>query len=178
MRRGNYLNRGQQLSLIAPINKEEVYQSLMSIDDQKAPGYDDFNALLFKRAWSIIGEEVTNIVLQYFEDSELYKAINFTITLIPKVQNPSKISEFRSISYCTMLYKLISKVLTRRMQEVMDSLVDQSQSAFVPSRLITDNIILSHEFVKGYGQKGITPRCMLKIDMGKAYDSVEWQYIE
>lgn len=64
------------------------------------------------------------------------------------------------------------------MQEVMDSLVDQSQSAFVPSRLITDNIILSHEFVKGYGQKGITPRCMLKIDMGKAYDSVEWQYIE
>ncbi|XP_070050304.1 uncharacterized protein [Nicotiana tomentosiformis] len=178
MRRGNYLNRGQQLSLIAPINKEEVYQSLMSIDDQKAPGYDGFNVLLFKRAWPIIGEEVTNVVLQYFEDSELYKAINFTITLIPKVQNPSKISEFRSISYCTMLYKLISKVLTRRMQGVMDSLVDQSQSVFVPRRLITDNIILSHELVKGYGRKGITPRCMLKIDMRKVYDYIEWQYIK
>lgn len=52
----------------------------------------------------------------------------------------------------------------------METLVYQSQVAFIPERVITDSIILSHEFVKGYGRKGISPRCMLKIDMQKAYD--------
>lgn len=56
----------------------------------------------------------------------------------------------------------------------MDGIVDNSQSAFVPGRLITDNIILSHELVKGYGRRGLSPRCMLKLDMQKAYDYVEW----
>ncbi|XP_049352687.1 uncharacterized protein LOC125817181 [Solanum verrucosum] len=56
----------------------------------------------------------------------------------------------------------------------MDYLVDNSPAAFVPGRIIQDNILLTHELVKGYGRKGILPRCMLKIDMQKAYDSLEW----
>ncbi|XP_070048501.1 uncharacterized protein [Nicotiana tomentosiformis] len=64
------------------------------------------------------------------------------------------------------------------MQGVVDKLVDYSQAAFVPGRVITDNIILSHELVKGYNRKSISPRCMLQIDMQKAHDSVEWAFIE
>lgn len=60
----------------------------------------------------------------------------------------------------------------------MPELVNNSQSVFVLGTVITDNIILGHELVKGYGRKGISPRCMLKIDMQKAYDSVEWVFIE
>ncbi|XP_075092225.1 uncharacterized protein LOC142172494 [Nicotiana tabacum] len=64
------------------------------------------------------------------------------------------------------------------MQWVMDRLVDNCQAAFVPGRMITDNILMSHELVKGYGRKSISFICILKIDMQKAYDSVEWMYIE
>ncbi|XP_060210735.1 uncharacterized protein LOC132637698 [Lycium barbarum] len=60
----------------------------------------------------------------------------------------------------------------------MEYLVDKSQSVFVPGRVITDNIILSHELVKGYGRKGVSPRCMMKLDMQKAYDSIEWDFLE
>ncbi|XP_075095511.1 uncharacterized protein LOC142173762 [Nicotiana tabacum] len=60
----------------------------------------------------------------------------------------------------------------------MDILVGNCQSTFVPGRVISDNIILSHELVKGYGRRGISPRCMVKVDMQKAYDSLEWDFIE
>lgn len=64
------------------------------------------------------------------------------------------------------------------MQNVIDSLVHKGKSAFEPGRLINDNIILSTELVKGYERKGVSPRCMLKDDMRKAYDSVKQVLIQ
>lgn len=76
-----------------------------------------------------------------------------------------------------MLYKLISKVITARCL-VMNDLIDGSQETFVPRRDIAVNIILNHELVKGYDKKGMSHRCMLKVDLQKAYDSIEWIFIE
>lgn len=135
--------------------------------------------VIFKKSWPVIGEEVTHAIMQFFETTEIYRAINCTvITLIPKIKNPFSIKEFRPISCCTTLYKVISKILTTRMQEVMDTIIDNSLSAFVPGRLIMDNIVMTYELVKAYGRKCISPRCMIKVDMQKTYDSVEWSYIE
>lgn len=69
-------------------------------------------------------------------------------------------------------------MLTKRLRNVMDFLVDPCQAAFVSGRMLNDNVILSHELVKGYGRKGISPRCMFKVDMQKAYDSIEWHFLE
>nr|XP_009628486.1 uncharacterized protein LOC104118828 [Nicotiana tomentosiformis] len=119
IREGMILNMQQQLSLIAPVTREEVTKALWSIDDLNAPGCDGYNAHFFKKAWSVISEDVTNAVLEFF---------------------------------------------TSGMQPVMDILVDDSQSAFVPGRVITDTIILSHELVKGYERKGISHRSNESID--------------
>lgn len=69
IRDGPVLSRNQQLSLIQPFNREEVLDALKGIDDNKAPGGDGFNAHFFKQAWPIIGEEVTNVVLNFVQNS-------------------------------------------------------------------------------------------------------------
>lgn len=100
------------------------------------------------------------------------------ITLLPKCKNADKVSKFRPISCCYVLYKIISKILANRLKVVLESIIGKTQSAFVPSRLIFDNILLSHELIKGYQRKNISPRCMIKIDEQKAYDSVEWPFLK
>lgn len=122
----------------------------------------------------MVGDRIIDTVMEFFSSDNLYQPINCTtVTLVPKVTNPSRITVFRPISCCTLLYKIISNLITNRLQGIMDDLVDRNQSAFVPGRLINDNIILSHELVNGYDRKGLSPKCMLKVDMKKAYDSIE-----
>lgn len=105
---------------------------------------------------------------------KLLKALNNTVvTLVPKTPKPETIKDFRPIACCTIIYKIISKITTSRIQNILNGIVGQSQSTFVLGIYIVDNILLSHELVKGYTRKQFSHRCMLKVDMQKTYDSVE-----
>lgn len=100
------------------------------------------------------------------------------MTLVPKISNDVHVKDYRPVACCTVLYKIISKVIINRLQNILPEIVGESQSAFIKGRVIFDNIILSHEIAKGYYRKNISLRCMLKIDLQKAYDSVEWPFVE
>lgn len=121
-----------------------------------------------------MGDEVTEAILNFLKINAMYRPVNKTlVTLISKVKQPSTIKEYKPICCCTILYKIISKMLTSRLQELLEYLIGPSQAAFVLGRMLGENVILSHELVNGYGRKDISPRCMMKIDMQKTYDSVE-----
>jgi hypothetical protein len=88
--------------------------------------------------------------------------------------------DFKPIASCNVLYKCITKILSCRMLHVLDLVVSRTQSAFIPSRSIFENILLAQELVWNYhrkeGEAG-QPRCTLKVDLMKAYDSVDWKFM-
>ncbi|KAL8089248.1 hypothetical protein AgCh_038875 [Apium graveolens] len=84
---------------------------------------------------------------------------------------------FDLISLCIVMYKSISKILASRLKLILPSLVDIAQSTFIPARSISDNILLAHELFHGYEKENSTPKCSLKIDLHKAFDSVHWDFI-
>lgn len=107
----------------------------------------------------------------------MFPPVNCTsVTLLPKVNGVCTVQQFRPIACCNVIYKVISKVLTSKLQKVMCHLISPEQQVFIPGRQILDNILLASELIKGYGRKNMSPRCMVKIDLRMAYDSVEWPF--
>lgn len=149
---------------------------LKSMNPTKAPGPDGLHARFFQKYWDIIGNKVTKICLEVLNEGKDISPLNKTfISLIPKVHQPKKMEEYRPISLCSVIYKLIAKTLANRLKKVLGSIISQTQAAFVPGRLITDNVVVGFECIhainsKRKGKSGITA---LKLDMSKAYDRVE-----
>jgi hypothetical protein len=105
-------------SLLFPITEEEVKIALFQMNPSKAPGPDGMSALFFQKYWHVIGTDITSAVLDCISSRKLLKSVNYMhIALIPKVANPESMGQFRPISLCNVLYKLVSKVLVNRLKQ-------------------------------------------------------------
>lgn len=164
--------------LAAPVSNAEIKAALWSIGDDKAPGPDGFTAKFFKSTWDITGAEVCAAVKEFFINGKLLRQVNHTIiSLIPKVEQASFVEQYRPISCCNVIYKIISKVMTSRLSKCLAPLIDPAQSAFVAGRLMSDNIFLVQELLRKYEVKRDTRRCFLNVDLAKAYDTISWRFL-
>ncbi|GKB24097.1 putative RNA-directed DNA polymerase, eukaryota, reverse transcriptase zinc-binding domain protein, partial [Tanacetum coccineum] len=117
---------------------------------------------------------VCTAIHNLFSNGKLLKEINHTfLALIPKVATPFKVNDYRPISCCNVIYKCISKILTNRIIEGIKEVVSENQSAFVPGRRISDNILITQELMHNYHRNRGSPRCAFKVDIQKAYDMVD-----
>ena len=127
-----------------------------------------------------MGSNITTAILEFFSNGKLLKSVNHTwITLLPKVKQVESMKQIRPIGLCSVLYKIISKILTDRLSKILPKIISPTQNGFINGRSITDNILISHEIMHFLSEShnSTTPYMALKLDMEKAYDRVEWSFL-
>ncbi|GAA0144075.1 hypothetical protein LIER_04609 [Lithospermum erythrorhizon] len=153
---------------------------LASMKGSKAPGRDGMSARFFEHFWDIVGADLGNMSLNFLNSSHFLRKFNFTlITLVPKIERPINMTQFRPFVLYNTVTEVISKMMERRLKFVLPSVISESQSVVVPNRLIIDNVLLgyeTHHFIK-HKKMGNLGFMFIKLDMLKAYDRIEWSFL-
>ncbi|CAL8990362.1 unnamed protein product [Prunus brigantina] len=147
----------QNACLTWQISSEEIWLAVKSLNPTKSPGPDGFTGKFFHQYWDVIGEDISGMIA-----------------------TPRKMTQWRPIALCNLVYKIISKILIARLKALLPKIISLNQSAFIEDRLITDNILIVHEILHSLKKEGELGRSSLalKLDSAKAYDRVEWPFVE
>lgn len=163
------------------ISADEFFSALKQMHPSKAPGPDGFSPCFYQHFWPLVCNDVIGAVRCFVESDSNIQQLNCThVTLIPKVKAHMHMSQLRPINLCNVLYKIGSKVLANRLKPLLHQFISPFQSAFVPERLISDNSLLAFEIAHFLKRRrdGKVGFGALKLDMSKAYDRVEWPFLE
>lgn len=160
--------------LEAEVIEEEIQKVLFAMKNNKSPGPDGFPCEFFKMTWPVLGRDFVVAVQSVFQFGFLPKGVNSTIlALIPKKTDSMEMKDYKPIACCNVLYKVVSKILANRLKKLLPSIISDNQSAFIKGRLLMENVLLASEMVKDYHKESVSPRCVMKIDISKAFDSVQ-----
>lgn len=168
------------LELIKEPTYDEVKRELFAIHADKAPDPDGFSASFFHSNWETVGSAIVSEIKSFFSSEILHATMNVThVRLIPKKIGAKRVAYYRSIALCNVFYKIISKLLSLRLKPVLGAIISENQSAFIPGRAITDNVLITHELLHYLKTSSAEKKCPMavKTDMSKAYDRVEWAFV-
>ena len=142
------MSHDEGAELVKPFSLEEVKAAVWDCDNYKCLGPDDISFGFIKEFWDMLKDDVMLFLVEFHMNGRLTKGINSTfIALIPKVDSPQRLNDFRPISLVGSMYKILPKVLANRLRSIMDSVTLDSQSAFIKGRQILDGIMVANEVV-------------------------------
>jgi hypothetical protein len=174
------LSHDHMLALESPVSDAEIRRAAFAMGGLKSPGADGFQAIFYQSQWDLVGRDLCSLVKSIFADPSRMRPINETlITLIPKVDHATSLRNFRPISLCNVSYKVVTKIIATRLNQVMEHLISPAQASFVPNRHSSDNIIIFQEVVHSMRIKKRGKGWMaIKIDFEKAYDRLKWLFVK
>lgn len=174
-----YLSEEDSTKIETEVSVEEIRNGLWSLKAFKAPGLDGLHAGFFQHFWTDVENSVCKEIKEAFFKGSIPRYLNETfVTLIPKCQNPETLNNYRPISLCNSVYKIISKIIVARIRPALGKLISPVQSAFVPGRRGMDNVLIAQELLYSLDRKkGKMGYMAVKLDLEKAYDRLEWNFI-
>jgi hypothetical protein len=155
----------------------ELHRALLTCKDS-APGPDGIPYVIYKKFWNITGP----IIINAWEHSLVTNKLTLShsesaITLLPKDgKDTQDIKNWRPITLSNCDSKIITKALAMKISKTLDSIIDPSQTAYVPGRAVSDNLRLNFFFKKYCKEKNINS-VLISLDAKKAFDSVDHEYI-
>ena len=159
-----------------PFTEEEIHSALLDMNDDKALGLDGFTMAFWQFCWDFVKEEIVDLFKEFFEQKSFAKSFNITfLILIPKKGGAEDLGDFRPISLLGGLYKLLAKVLANRLK-VLGKVVSKDQNAFVRGRQILDASLIANEVID-FWHKRKEKGLICKLDIEKAYDSINWNFL-
>eukprot|EP00253_Pinus_taeda_P030972 PITA_30972 len=172
-----FIEEDEAEDLTIPVTKEEIEAAMKLMGKDKSPGPDGWTIELFLHFFEQIGAEITEVVEESRLKGVIYRPFNSTfISLIPKKDDPESFEDFRPISLCNCIYKIISKVIALRIAPILSRNISMEQFGFLDGRQIHEAIGVAQEVihsVKMKKKKGF----VLKIELSKAYDRISWLYL-
>ncbi|KAJ0567310.1 putative RNA-directed DNA polymerase [Helianthus annuus] len=164
--------------LVSKFTMEEVKQATFDCGSDRSPGPDGFNMKFIKRFWSSFEDDFEKIFNDFYESGRFTRgSASSFITLIPKIKDPEGLGDYRPINLVGIVSKLVSKVLANRLKKVTGSVISANQTAFLKDRLILDGPLILNE-VLAWAKKARYKAFLLKIDFAKAYDNVNWEFVD
>lgn len=165
-------------NLVSPVQGEETKRILFSMPTNKAPGPDGFPVEFYKVAWSVVGKDFI-VAVQSFLFGLLPRSTNASLlSLIPKTTEAERMTDYRYIVCCNVVYKVISKIIVRRLKDTLPAAIEINQCVFIKGRLLLESVLLATELVTDYHKPCVSSRSAVKIDISKTYDIVQWSFIE
>jgi hypothetical protein len=133
------MSQDMRESLEVPFTREEIVKVVNNLPNEKSPRLDGFNNEFIKNCWSIVGEDIIQLIQDFYEGKISMESINSSfITLIPKSDSPTSPNDFRPISLLNSVLKIVTKFLANRLQKIILKLVHKNQYGFLKKRSIQD----------------------------------------
>jgi hypothetical protein len=161
--------------------EEEINNAMFQIGSLKASGPDGFPAQFFQRNWEVLRGDIIKVVQGFFETRKMPHGVNeMAILLLPKKDAPEYLKDYRPISLCNIIYKVVFKCMVNQMHPLLNDIIAPMQSAFMLRWFITYNALIAFQCLHAlsHGQNSCKSFGALKLDLTKAYDRVDWKYLE
>jgi hypothetical protein len=171
------VTKEEVVDLYKPVTLLELKGILDHFKKERSPGPDGWTSEFFIFFFDLVGDDLLQMVEESRINGKVFGSLNYTfLALIPKENNSVSFNDYRSISLCNLIYKVISKVLSNRIKPILERCLSVEQLGFLKGRRIQDAIGAAHESLHNIKKKN-TKALVLKLDLKKAFDSIDWDFL-